>query len=401
MAPHPRERAGALGPVLCGGPLRWRSLPADDRAAKAPSTRPRTAACAGRSCSPSPDGTRSVRRYVSGQTRAEVVRKLDELKREGATGFATGETTGDYLARWVVAVRPRLRAATHREYARHVADYWSSLAKLPLTRLAPAHVEMHDGSPPRSWAVPADRPSRPFDAPRALHDAMRDGLLNRNAAALSRPPRIRAPRDARSVANRGRPARHATAEDRFGPLYAAAVGTGLRLGELLGLEWSDVDLAGRQLTVRRSLSRAYGGGYELAEPKTSRSRRTVMLPALAIDAMRRQKARQAADRLAAGLRLAGPRRTCLHGCRRPAVGALGGVGRFPATAARLGLPVRLHDLRHTAASLMLSAGVPLKVVSEALGHSSIAITADVYAHVTPDLRREAADAMDRALGSGG
>ena len=65
---------------------------------------------------------------------------------------------------------------------------------------------------------------------------------------------------------------------------------------------------------------------------------------------------------------------------------------------RLGLPVRLHDLRHTAASLMLAAGVPLKVVSEALGHSSIAITADVYSHVTPDLRREAADALDRAFG---
>jgi integrase len=67
-------------------------------------------------------------------------------------------------------------------------------------------------------------------------------------------------------------------------------------------------------------------------------------------------------------------------------------------ADRLGLPVRFHDLRHTAATLMLAAGVPLKVVSETLGHASIVVTADVYAHVTPDLKREAADAMDRALG---
>ena len=68
------------------------------------------------------------------------------------------------------------------------------------------------------------------------------------------------------------------------------------------------------------------------------------------------------------------------------------------TRSRLGIGVRLHDLRHTAATLMLGAGVPLKVVSDALGHSTIAITADIYAHVTPELRREAADAMDRALG---
>jgi integrase len=71
---------------------------------------------------------------------------------------------------------------------------------------------------------------------------------------------------------------------------------------------------------------------------------------------------------------------------------------FRTVADRLGLPVRFHDLRHTAATLMLAAGVPLKVVSETLGHTSIVVTADVYAHVTPDLKREAADAMDRALG---
>jgi integrase len=71
---------------------------------------------------------------------------------------------------------------------------------------------------------------------------------------------------------------------------------------------------------------------------------------------------------------------------------------FHETATRLGLqPIRFHDLRHSAASLMLAQGVPLKTVSETLGHASIAITADVYAHVTPDLRREAADALDRAL----
>jgi integrase len=346
---------------------------------------------------PHPDGTRSVRRYVSGKTRADVVRRLGDLRKEAAGGFATGQTTGDYLARWIVAVQPRLRAATHREYVRHVSAYWSSLARIPLTRLTPAHVEraMADLAG-RGLAAQTIRHAR-STLRRALHDAQRDGLVNRNVAALARPPRLER-REMRALTRTdvGRLV-DATADDPLGPFFAIAVATGLRQGELLGLTWTDVDLEARSLTVRRSLARAHGGGYELAEPKTTRSRRTVMLPALAVDALRRQKARQATERLAAGtawqdragLVFTDP----LGGHLAPSAVS----HAFLTVARRLGLPVRLHDLRHTAATLMLAAGVPLKVVSETLGHSSIAITADVYSHVTPDLRREAADAMDRAL----
>ena len=347
---------------------------------------------------PHPDGTRSVRRFVSGRTRAEIVRKLEDLRREAEAGFPTGQTTGHYLARWVVAVRPRLRAATHREYARHVADYWRPLAEVPLTRLTPAHVERVMASLlDRGLSGQTVRHAR-STLRRALHDAQRDGLLPRNAAALARPPRLeRREMRALSAAEVGRLVA-GTADDPHGPLYALAATTGLRLGELLGLDWADADMTARSLTVRRSLAKAYGGGYELAEPKTARSRRTVMLPALAVEALRRQKGRQAAARLAAGTAWqdrAGLVFTDAVGrpLRPDAVSAA-----FRSTARRLALPVRLHDLRHTAASLLLAAGVPLKVVSETLGHSSIAITADVYAHVTPDLRREAAEAMDRALG---
>ncbi len=346
---------------------------------------------------PHPDGNRSVRRYVSGRTRAEVVRNIGKLRKEAEAGFPTGETTGGYLARWIVTVRPRLRAATHREYARHVADYWRPLAELPLTRLTPAIVERTmAGLLERGLSAQTVRHAR-STLRRALQDAQRDGLVTRNVAALARPPRL-VRREMRSLTS-AEVARllASTADDAYGPLFAVAVGSGLRLGEMLGLRWSDIDLDGRSLVVRRSLARAHGGGYELAEPKTNRSRRTVMLPAVAVDGLRRQKVRQAALTLAAG--------TAWHGGGLAFADAIGqplrpsAVSRvFHDTAQRLGLAVRLHDLRHTAASLMLGAGVPLKVVSEALGHSSIAITADVYSHVTPELRREAADAMDRALG---
>jgi integrase len=351
---------------------------------------------------PHPDGTRSVRRYVSGRTRADVVRRLDDLRREGAAGFATGLTAGDYLARWIVSVRPRLRAATHREYSRHVRAYWTpAIGRVALTRLTPAHVERAMAElVERGLSAVTVRSAR-TTLRRALHDAQRDGLVTRNVAGLARPPRLEH-REMRALtsAEVGR-VTAATTDDPFGPLFAVAIGTGLRLGETLGLAWTDVDLEARSLTVRRSLARAYAGGYELAETKTSRSRRTVMLPAIAIEALRRQKARQAAARLAVG--------TAWQD--RAGLAFTDAVGRplqpravskaFRLVADRLGLEgIRLHDLRHTAASLMLAAGVPLKVVSEALGHSSIGITADVYAHVTPDLRREAADAMDRALNGG-
>lgn len=379
--------------------------------AKATSTRPRRSAgegaiyttadgrLRGRITLPHPDGTRSVQRYVSGKTRAEIVRKFEDLRKEAAGGFATGETTGAYLARWVVAVRPRLRAATHREYVRHVSSYWSSLAAVPLTRLTPAHVERAMATlTARGLSAQTIRHAR-STLRRALHDAQRDGILNRNVAALARPPRADQ-REMRALtpAEVGRLVA-GTADDRFGPLYALAVGSGLRLGELFGLTWADIDLEGRSLTVKRSLSRAYGGGFELAEPKTKRSRRTVMLPAIALEALKRQKARQAAQRLAAGSawqdQLGLVFTDALGRSGDPSAASVA----FRTAADRLGLPVRLHDLRHTAASLMLAEGVPLKVVSEALGHSSIAITADVYTHVTPDLQRKGADALDRALGS--
>lgn len=353
-----------------------------------------------------PDGERTVRRYVSGRTRAEVVRRMAELRAAAAGGFPTGETTGEYLARWVEAVRPGLRPSTHREYARHAAVYWAPLARVELARLTPGHVE-RTMARLRERGLPGGA-ARPLSAQtvaharstlrRALSDAMRDGLVARNAASLARPPRVERREMRALTAAEASALVEATRDDEWGPLFAVALGTGLRAGELAGLRWSDVDLDGRSLVVRRSLARAAGGGWALGEPKTGRSRRTVMLSAVALDGLRRQRERQDGARLAAGPAWTGGDMVFGDALGRPAAPTTPSRA-FHAAAAGLGLAgVRLHDLRHTYASLTLAAGVPLKAVSEALGHSSIVVTADVYAHVTPELRREAADALDRALG---
>jgi len=187
-------------------------------------------------------------------------------------------------------------------------------------------------------------------------------------------------------------------EYRIGALVALATTTGLRQVELLGLEWRDIDWDASTLTVRRSLALAWGGGRELAETKTGRSRRTVHIPELALEALRREQREQLAAKLAAGDAwqdqaglvftdsIGRPLyRTAVHRAFHQLLEAAG-VPSIP-----------FHGLRHSAATALLAAGVPLRVVSDVLGHAGITITADFYAHVERSLRRDAAEAMDRTL----
>jgi integrase len=176
----------------------------------------------------------------------------------------------------------------------------------------------------------------------------------------------------------------------------------LRLGELLALRWTDVDLAGAAggaLHVRGTLQRTRDGAT-IAEPKTTRSRRRVELSALAADALRRHRVVQNEERLRLGrgwhdLDLVFPDKrgnylSDTH-LRRRSFGPL---------LARAGLPpIRFHDLRHSAATLLLGQGTHPKIVSEMLGHSTISITLDLYSHVTPTMQRQAAAAMDTVLGA--
>jgi len=346
-----------------------------------------------------PDTGATTRRFVSGRTRADAVRALEKLRKAVGDGFADGRTVGEYLTVWVEKVKPGLRTSSHREHSRHVLTYLRPLHAIELAKLTPAHVERAlAGLLEGGLSANTVRGTR-TSLRRALHDAQRDGLVARNAAALARPPRVERREMVALSADEVRRLLADTADDDMGPLWALAVGSGLRRGELLALRWSDIDADAGTLVVRRTLALAEGGGFEMTAPKTPRSRRTVNLPAFARDALRHQKARQAALRLAAGK--AWQDRDGLvftDEVGRP-VDPNTVSSRFHRVALRLGLPVGLHGLRHTAATLMLQAGVPLKVVSDALGHSTISITADVYSHVTPDLRREAASALDRALGS--
>jgi integrase len=230
-----------------------------------------------------------------------------------------------------------------------------------------------------------------------LETAIRDEALARNVVtAVTRPKAVRqeaaflTPDEVRRLLEAATATRHA-------PLFAFLVNTALRRREALALRWSDVDLDAGVLRVRGTLARV-DGALIVTEPKTAKSRRSVPLSATAERLLREVRTVQAAERLKAGSawQQTGYVFTTQLGepCDPRNV-----LRALKIVAKRAGLGnIGLHTLRHSAAAVMLVNGVPLKVVSEVLGHASIGITGDIYGHVSPDVSREALTRLSEALG---
>ena len=227
---------------------------------------------------------------------------------------------------------------------------------------------------------------------------MRWNLVARNVAGLVDPPR---PGHQEMQALSPEQTRTLLEGARGGPLEAIltlAVTTDMRKGELLALHWSDVDLDRGALRVVGTLQRHPNGHLVVSPPKTPRSRRQIELTPLALDALRRHRARQAETRLLLGPGWNEGGFVFPSSEGRPQDGGHLLSGQFRPLLRSQGLPViRFHDLRHTAATLLLGQGIHPKIVSEMLGHSTIAITLDLYSHVTPTMQRDAARAMNTLL----
>jgi integrase len=272
----------------------------------------------------------------------------------------------------------------------------SSLANVTLDRVRPSHVE--------GWIVELRRKGLAESTVRSgytilravLDTAVRDGALGSNPAAALRRPRVTAKEALHLTPAQVADLLRAAEGGRYAALFTLLLHTGLRRGEALALQWSDVDLERRILRVRGTLSRI-DGGLVITEPKTAKSKRFVPLSEPAERLLRHVHAVQEEERRLAGSawRQTGFVFTTEFGepCDpRNAFRAL------RAAATKAGLPYAgLHTLRHSAASVMLTRGVPLKVVSDVLGHSSIAITGDIYGHVSPGVARQAMDTLGDAF----
>jgi len=347
---------------------------------------------------------RRRRKAFYGKSRQEVARKLLDAQRALADGLplpGQRQTVAAFLETWLkdsvtYKVRPRTLQRYNEIVRLHLVPRLGSIA---LAKLSPADVEramneaQADGGSPRTAA------HMRAVLRTALNVAMRWGILGRNAASLAGPPRV-PEREIRPLSrNDARAILEAVAGDRLEGLFTIALALGLRQGEALGLRWPDVDLDGGLLTVQRSLQRV-GREWFFPEPKTARSRRTIPLPGPVTAALREHRVRQVQERLRLGAAWQGERWGDLVFADE-AGGPLSGFHvrrRFTALLAVAGLPpMRYHDLRHGCVSLMAAQGIPARVCMELLGHSQISTTMNVYAHVAPELGRDAADRMGEAL----
>ena len=233
-----------------------------------------------------------------------------------------------------------------------------------------------------------------------MSDAIRWGLVARNAAALAHAPRVSRPELKVFSPEQAKVFLEALQGERLEPLFTVSVASGLRLGEMLGLRWVDVDLESGTVRVHQALQRV-GKKLRFVEPKSERSRRAVALPSFALEALKRQQERQRGERLLAGSKWVDTRLVFTTTIGTPLdernVRRVFKAGARGSGAA--GAPI--HDLRHTTATLLLTQGVHPRVVMETLGHSQISLTLDTYSHVLPGLQAEAANRMQDALGENG
>jgi integrase len=310
-----------------------------------------------------------------------------------------------------------IESTTVADYRYHVDfNILPFLGQMPLNRIGPREI---DGFVQALRQKVSERTKRRL-APKTVryaHGVLRSALqlavdygyiAVNPASAQSRRSRIRLPKGAIPVRFFSLEASQkflkAVQGDRHEALYTVALTTGLRKGELLGLAWSDIDLAAARLTVNHSLqfTRRRKGDKEprwvLKGPKTALSRRTIEIPAVAVAALQRHRDGQLEDQELAGDEWQEMGLVFTSGRGTP-LDTANALHRFHEICREAGLPeIRFYDLRHTHASLLIHEGVHAKKIAERLGHSSIKLTMDTYGHLFEGSDRESAERMDQLFG---
>jgi len=327
----------------------------------------------------------------------QILQKLLRELDDGTYIAPSDLTVAEYLESWLAdVVRHQVGARTHDRYKGIVRKHLiPRLGSVKLSALRPDQVQ-------RCYADLLDAGLSPASVHKvhvvlhgSLRQAVRLRLIQRNPSDDLVLPKIR------------RPEIKALTDMEIGAMLAAADGSrvavpllilvslGVRRGELLGLQWDDVDLEASTVSVRRTLEES-SAGVHLKQPKTARGARTIALPTSTVAALRTHHAAQQRARLAGGkafnkldLMFPGPNGEPW----KPSAFASNTRTVFK----KAGLTCRLHDLRHTHATLLLRQGVHPKVVQERLGHANVSITLDIYSHCTANMQQEAAAKIDEAL----
>ncbi len=347
------------------------------------------------------EGGKRRRRVVYGRSQAEVRGKLRELLYGIDAGLPVPDaqlTVGELLERFLNDVAPDRVGPSTLENYRLIAKHHliPTLGRKKLAKLTPAEVQsllrakIEAGYSPRTVRLIRGL------LVQCISQAERWGIVARNVARLTDGPNLARAEGRTLSPTQARELLEAARGGRLEACYVVLLALGLRKGEALGIAWNDIDLDKGLLTVRQALKRV-GGAITLGNVKTAGSRRTINLPDEVADSLRAHRDRQAGERLSAGASWIDSGLVFTTALGTP-IDPSNFRRQFDKVCAKAGLVGwHPHELRHSAASIMLAAGVPLEVVSRVLGHASIRITADVYGHIMDPQRQQAADAMSAML----
>lgn len=355
------------------------------------------------------DGRRH-RKKITGATEREVKDKILDARHDHEHGFNVAParmTVACFLDSWLESVRGDVRPTTLQSYDSLTRQHLKpGLGKRILADLRAEHVlqfkqgKLAAGLSPRTvqYCLALLR--------MALGQAVKLDLVKRNVAQLVDYPKVEDKPSETLTPQQARILLESIKGHDQEALFSVGLALGLRKGEFLGLRWRDIDLEGRCLTVNHALQRivvdpkapkGQRSQLRLVEPKTKRSRRTISLPNVIVSQLVAHRERQNAARAFAGERWQETDYVFTSSIGTP-IDPRNINDVFTDALVGAKLPsIRLHDLRHTCASLLLAQGVHPRVVMDLLGHSQIALTMNTYSHVIPDLRREAADQMDSIL----
>lgn len=353
-----------------------------------------------------PGGTGGKRKSLYGKTRQEVLRKLAATQRDLERGFpivSDRQTVSQYLTDWLIAQEALLRPRSYVRYCDDVRLHLvPTIGTIKLSQLTAQQIERLYAEKRAAGLSAGSLQHLHAVLHKALADAVRLELVPRNVASLARRPRAERAEMRYFTPEQALAFLRGAAGDPFEAFYALAINTGMRRGEILALHWRDVHLEDVEdgepyLEVKYTLQDERGGRFTFAPPKTENGRRQILLNQTALCALLAHRERQRAQWLAASAYGAWHEQDLVF------TTASGGPLRgnhilqrhFVPLCQRLGLPrIRLHDLRHTAATLMLGQRQPTEYVSKVLGHSTPSITSDIYMHVTKAMTRAAVISLD-------
>ena len=341
-----------------------------------------------------PDG-KLKQKFFYGKTRQEVAEKLNKALnelRQGTFVEATAVTVESWLKTWLEEYkRPKLRLTTFESY-RIMAECHivPAIGHIKLKDLRPEHLQHLYNEKLKAGLSPRTVRYIHLVVHSALKQALKNQLVYRNVAEATELP-----------ADKKKEARALTLEemdrflnalegDRLKAAFVTLLGTGLRRGELLALKWDNVNLKEGTIAVKENLVWIAKKGFVFQSPKTEKSKRVVPLPDDVLAELKRHKVRQAEEKLKIG---AAYQDNSLVFCTEIGTPIIprNFERKYKALLKKAGLTgVKLHSLRHTYATRLLELGENLKVVQELLGHSRISVTADIYSHVSPELKRGAA-----------